>query len=338
VSHSRHGDKRRTVWCRLIRVPLCVLCFGVLNFSVFAQDAPKPAPAVGVTVSLSPPVVPFHKQAKLSIVIESVAGVDVKVPDLRDLIGDLKIAGTPEHEKVLIDEQRVRTTETYVLDPVKIRDYYIRPLELTWGDGGQLTVAMPVFRVRDLTPEELAEAQTFEAALPGGPGVDTGVRRSWWVWAAAVGGVALIALLALAVWWWRRPAAAVKSPETPWELAKVRLALLGARQYPQLGKHDAYYVDLSAILRYYIEGRFALHAPERTTPEFLAEAIGKGHFSPQQEVFLSRFLRLCDRVKFAGFRPDLEEMSRGFEDVLGFVEETVPRVEEPAAAPQKAAA
>jgi hypothetical protein len=81
-----------------------------------------------------------------------------------------------------------------------------------------------------------------------------------------------------------------------------------------------------------------VHAPERTTPEFLAETLGKGVFTPQQEVFLSRFLRLCDRVKFAGFRPDLEEMTRGFEAVAAFVDETVPKPVEPAAAEPKAAA
>lgn len=305
------------------------------------EPAPSTHPAIEAHVTLSPPVVPFHKQAKLSIVVEAPAGVDVTVPDLRELIGDLKVAGTPEHQKSSLgkDNARVRTVETYTLDPIQIRDYYFRPLELTWGDGGQLTIPMPVFRVRDLTTAELEAAGQFEAALPGGPGVDTGVRRPRWFWAAIAGGVAALALIGLAVWWMRRPAPEVTMPKTPWDLAKERLALLAARHLPQQGKHDAYYVDLSAILRYYIEARFALHAPERTTPEFMAETIGKGYFTPEQEVFLSRFLRLGDRVKFARFRPDMEEMARSFEEVSAFVEETVPRpeTEAPASVPKAAA-
>jgi hypothetical protein len=291
-----------------------------------------------VTASLSPPVVPFHKQAKLSIVVESRAGVEVNVPDVRDLIGDLKVAGTPEHKKEIVGTDRVRTTETYVLDPIKIHDYFIRPLEVSWGDGGHLSVAMPVFRVRDLTPDEHAEAERFDGDLPGGPGVDTGVRRPLWVWAAIGGGLLAAALLALAIWMRARRVPEANVVKMPWDLAKERLALLSARHLPQQGKHDAYYVDLSAILRYYIEARFALHAPERTTPEFLSEALGQGFFLPPQEVFLSRFLRLCDRVKFAQFRPDLEEMARSFEDVLAFVEETVPRPAEAASAPEAVAA
>lgn len=316
---------------------LCLCALGAM-----AQEAPPtdtPA-AVEAYATLSPPVVPFHKQAKLSIVVEAPTGVDVTVPDIRELIGDLKVAGTPEHQKAPVgkENERVRTVETYTLDPIQIRDYYIRPLELTWGDGGQLVIAMPVFRVRDLTPAELEEAGQFDAALPGGPGVNTGTRRPWWFWAAIAGGVVAVALIALAVWWSRRPAAQEAKVETPWDIARVRLALLGARQYPQQGKHDPYYVDLTAILRYYIEARFALHAPERTTPEFMAETIGKGYFTPQQEVFLSRFLRLGDRVKFSRFRPDLEEMARSYEEVSAFVDDTIPRPEEAATDQQKAAA
>ena len=330
----------------------CV-CIAVITASAFAHaqqavsketapkvDVPKAtaAPAaVQAYATLRPPVVPFHKQATLTVVVESPAGLDVKVPDVRDLIGDLKTAGTPEHSKEIVGKDRVRTTESYLLDPIKIHDYFIRPLEIAWGDGGHLAVAMPVFRVRDLTPEELAEAEKFDAELPGGPGVDTGARRPLWVWAAVAGG-ALALLIALAVWMRMRRKPEAAAVKMPWDIAKERLALLAARHLPQQGKHDAYYVDLSSILRYYIEARFALHAPERTTPEFLAETIGKDVFSPQQEVFLSRFLRLCDRVKFARFRPDLEEMSRSFEEVSAFVEETVPRPAETAPATEKAAA
>lgn len=308
-----------------------VVCGLLLSASARAQ--------VSAHVDLSPPVVPFHKTAKLTVVVESPAGVDVKVPDVRDLLGELKVEGTPEHKRELIGEDRVRVTEVYTLDPVHVRDHLLAPLSITWGDGQSLAVPMPAFRVRELTPDELAAAQQFQAALPGGPGVSTGGRWPTWVWALIA--LAAVAVLGTLVYAWRRsrgrkPIVAPSAP--PWELAKERLALLARRQLPQQGKYDAFFVDLSAILRYYIEGRFQLHAPERTTPEFLSESAGKGYFTPEQEVFLSRFLRLCDRVKFARFRPDLDEMQRSFEDVERFVEDTIPRVEpasheeEPAAA------
>ncbi len=294
------------------------------------------AAQVTARASLDPPIVPFHKSAVLTLVVEAPTGTEVTIPDVRDALGELKVKGTPAHKQEIIGETRVRTTEQYILDPIHVRSYFIRPVELTWS-GGSLTVPIPAFRARDLTPEEVAEANTFVSELPGGPGVDTGMRRPAWHWAVLA---AVVAALALVAWRMLRRTREVLAPEpikTPWQIAKERLALLQTRQLPQQGKFDAYYVDLSSILRYYIEGRFQLHAPERTTPEFLAETVGHRYFSPQQEVFLSRFLRLCDRVKFARFRPDLEEMARSFDEVAHFVEDTIPR-ETPAVQPPEAAA
>jgi len=291
---------------------------------------------VAASASLDPPIIPFHRTATLTIVVEAPTGTEVTIPDLRDYLGDLGVKGTPSHKQEMLGEDRVRTTEQYTLDPIHIRSYFIRPIELTWA-GGSLLVPVPVFRARDLTPEELASAEQFVAELPGGPGVDTGKRRPAWQWIALGAVVVLAALAVYFILRRKRVAVAPEPAKAPWQVAKERLALLEARHLPQQGKFDAYYVDLSAILRYYIEGRFQLHAPERTTPEFLAETVGNGYFSPDQEVFLSRFLRLCDRVKFARFRPDLEEMSRSFQEVALFVEDTIPR-ETPENPPQEAAA
>ena len=284
------------------------------------------APAqVEVEVTLSPPIVPFHKQATFTLVVEAPAGLDVKLPDMRDHFGDLAVYGIPDHHSEPVGKDRVRTTETYILDPVHIRDHIIPPVEITWGDGNVTAVPSPLFRVRDLTPEELEEAKRFEGAIAGGPGATGPAYSGLWYWVLGVA----IAAAALAAWFFYRrsrataPTAALG--KEAWEIAKERLAALAERRLPQLGKYDAYYVDLSSILRFYIEGRFQVHAPERTTPEFLGEISGKGYFSPEQEVFLARFLRLCDRVKFARFRPDLEAMAVSFEEVERFVEETIPK-------------
>jgi hypothetical protein len=289
---------------------------------------------VTARATIEPPVVPFHKSATLTFVVESPAGQEVTLPDVRDVLGELQVKSTPSHKQEIIGGNRVRTTEQYVLDPVHVRDYFIRPVTVTWS-AGELAVPVPVFRVRELTEQEIADAGTFVSMLPGGPGVNTGLRRPLWQWGVLAVAIVLTALAAWVLVRRRRPEPETEVVKMPWDIARERLALLAARHLPQQGKFDAYYVDLSAILRYYIEGRFQLHAPERTTPEFLTETVGKGYFEAHQEVFLSRFLRLCDRVKFARFRPDFEEMSRSFDEVARFVEETVPR-EEPA--PQEAAA
>jgi hypothetical protein len=89
-------------------------------------------------------------------------------------------------------------------------------------------------------------------------------------------------------------------------------------------------VDLSGIVRYYIEDRFHVHAPEQTTPEFLAEISSVGLLDDSHERLVAEILRHSDQVKFARYLPTLHEMEKSFAQVLQFVDETVPKVEEKA--------
>jgi hypothetical protein len=183
-------------------------------------------------------------------------------------------------------------------------------------------------RVRDLTKEEEEAAMRFvSGATP--MDVPPPFWRHWEFWA---GIVAVVALAAVALWMYLRRRAKPEytaPPLSAWDAAYARLRELDARKWPQAGKCPLYYVELSFILRHYIEDRFVLHAPERTTPEFLTEASKAGVFSEDQQKMLAEFLRHCDRVKFAKYVPSLDEAERSFADVLRFVDETVPRPAQP---------
>ncbi|MDX9973530.1 MAG: hypothetical protein RBU21_11140, partial [FCB group bacterium] len=113
-------------------------------------------------------------------------------------------------------------------------------------------------------------------------------------------------------------------------IARERLAALGAKGLADSGQFGIFYVELSDILRRYTEDRFHLHAPERTTPEFLAEAASSGLFNAEHQSLLETVLRHADRVKFARHEPGAVEMEQDFNEVRRFVEETVPRTTAPA--------
>jgi hypothetical protein len=89
------------------------------------------------------------------------------------------------------------------------------------------------------------------------------------------------------------------------------------------GEVERFFVLLSAILRGYIENRFRVHAPERTTEEFLAEASAnpalEGH-----RARLGEFLALSDKVKFARYEPEAADIQSAFDVVKRFVAETSP--------------
>ena len=85
---------------------------------------------------------------------------------------------------------------------------------------------------------------------------------------------------------------------------------------------DAWYVELSDIVRRYIEERFALRAPELTTEEFLAEAGRSAELTAGNRELLSAFLATCDRVKFARYSPDEDESRGALQEAKRFLNET----------------
>jgi hypothetical protein len=85
---------------------------------------------------------------------------------------------------------------------------------------------------------------------------------------------------------------------------------------------EAFYVDVSRVLRDYLEERFGLRAPERTTEEFLRELEGGDQLARDHRAELERFLSQCDLVKFAAHVPTEHDHLTTWGLAAAFVEAT----------------
>jgi len=96
----------------------------------------------------------------------------------------------------------------------------------------------------------------------------------------------------------------------------------------------AYCSLVSDVVRTYLEERFDLDAPDRTTEEFLEEMRSTAILHPDHKALLEEFLSRCDLVKFARFEPTQDELKALLDSALRFIDETAPLTtsEEPAAA------
>jgi hypothetical protein len=144
-----------------------------------------------------------------------------------------------------------------------------------------------------------------------------------WFWAAFLLGVLLIA--AFCWWLWRRRGkqAAAPTPEIvipPHEKARTRLR----EALDLLGQAQPFCVLVSDTIRVYLEERFRLHAPERTTEEFLDELQSSAVLTVEQKRALGEFLISCDLVKFARYEPGRPELQNMYDSALRLVEETEP--------------
>lgn len=111
-------------------------------------------------------------------------------------------------------------------------------------------------------------------------------------------------------------------PEPPDEKALRELARWRAASRRTAVEIDAYYVGCSHALRVYLEERFGLRAPERTTEEFLAEAEKGGPLSAEHCITLRAFLSQCDLVKFAMHAPTEEQHLQAMAIAENFVRAT----------------
>ncbi len=87
---------------------------------------------------------------------------------------------------------------------------------------------------------------------------------------------------------------------SPRERALRELADLLAADLPGRGRFKDYYVELTMVVRRYIERRYGIRAPKLTTEQFLAAAKGSARFPGPSVAPLGAFLEAADLVKFAG--------------------------------------
>ncbi len=144
-----------------------------------------------------------------------------------------------------------------------------------------------------------------------------------WIWVSLFGAVLLLAVLAW--WFWRKRRAELPtSPPIPVipPHEKARARLLEALSL--LDQPRPFCILVSDTVRVYLEERFNLHAPERTTEEFLEELQASALLNYDQKRALGEFLMSCDLVKFARYEPGRNELQAIYDAALRLVEETQP--------------
>lgn len=285
-----------------------------------------PAP-VRITTRAEPRTVTIGSPFRYTMRVTAKSDVELVVPVLADRVGDFLITdfGEAPHEpaggEVVVE--RWYTLVTYEtgdkLVPGPTVQYRVPGSDLQSVEAPDTLVI-----VESLLGAHPEQAELRDIKPPASAPRD--YRPLWWAAAAMVGlvglGFGLFGLLN------RRRAARAVPPRPPHEVALEALARLQATRLLQEGRHEEYYVRLSAIVRQYLEGRFRLRAPEMTTEEFLLAAQQSPQLTREQRSSLGRFLSEADLVKFARHVPAREEAERAYGAAREFVESTRPRVTE----------
>ncbi|MFH0754834.1 MAG: hypothetical protein V2A70_09730 [Candidatus Omnitrophota bacterium] len=145
-----------------------------------------------------------------------------------------------------------------------------------------------------------------------------------WLWLWIILGVLFLTGVVFVMWrHFKHPRVVPLAPPRPaWEVALESLLALEQGVLVAEGRIKDYYAELSGVVRWYIEERFELRAPEMTTEEFMDEVRHSDKLTKEHQKFLEDFLNASDMVKFARFVPSEPEMRQGLRLARTFVEET----------------
>jgi hypothetical protein len=298
---------------------------------------------VKATVTVWPPKPTLGDPIYLRLDVDAPAGVSIDAPFQE--AGDQRLGGF-QVTGFARDTQRksdggIHERQTYTLEPPTSGKHRIPPLRLEMVDarpGGGSETGKTQEILTDEVPLDVApvaEAAVTAKLSPERGKLDENVGGPPWLWIFVGGGV-LVLLVGggIATWKILGTKRRIAEQRSAYEDAIAALRTLEKRGAPAAEDADAWFVELSSIVRGYLERRYVIRAPELTTEEFLLEASRAKELTAEHRAQLSAFLERCDRVKFAGYRPDSTESLATLEAARTFVEDTKLRDE---TAPKEAA-
>jgi hypothetical protein len=286
---------------------------------------------VKATVTVWPPKPTLGDPIYLRLDVDAPSGVSIDAPfqeagDQR--MGRFQVTGFSR------DTQRkpdggLHERQTYTLEAPTSGKHRVPPLRLEMVDarpGGGSETGKTQEILTDEIPIEVApvKQEMIAAELKPHPGtLDENVGGPPWLWIGlGAGMLALLGLGGIAMWRVLGTKRRIAEQRSAYEDAIAALADLQKRGAPGAEDADAWFVALSAIVRGYLERRYDIRAPELTTEEFLQEAARAKELTAEHRAQLSAFLERCDRVKFAGYRPDPAESIATLDAARAFVEDT----------------
>ncbi len=177
-------------------------------------------------------------------------------------------------------------------------------------------------------PQLIDDLRLLEAPVPFW-------TQTWFIGMAST--LVCAGLIFLWIWWRRRHprvenAETSNVPDTACEDALAELERLFSLIEAESSR--PYAIESSGIIRRYIERRFEIRAPLRSTEEFLHEARHSPKLAREQQSLLGEFLRCCDFLKFGKGHATRDELESLHRSAVNFVVGTRPA----AAQPQEVAA
>jgi hypothetical protein len=294
-----------TLDTRHLKLGLIALALTVLSG---CEEATLPEGGFAAKATLSEDVIHVGDDVSLTLTARHAPGSTITFPNIgtrKEIVvrGRATETSTPA-EGVLETEAIIRLTS------LRTGNWLIttNPVVCTFADGTQKAQKLPPLTLN--VESTLNEENASTLSDIKGPIQDP--KMLLWVVLLIIAIALIVGLLTL--YFVKRPKALKKAapPIPPHITARGALAALKNEEWVP----EPFFVQLSLILRTYLEGRYTLNASESTTEE-LTQKLPHEH-----KKLLGSFFEQSDLVKFARADAQQEVMQTAFETVEQFITQT----------------
>ena len=297
-----------------------LLCLIFLSVNAFTQHAP-----VSVSSSVDKTRIKIGDVVTYTVSISYDKDIKIKPPGSGENLGAFEIRSYKIYDPKK-QGKRIRLDAEYKISTFTTGDYFIPPLTIyykTEGDSVYKSISTEKIKivVESMNPSEQGDIRDIKLPVEIPATLWEKIRIFVFVFAALILGALIYLYFRLKKEGRSLIPEKKEPPRPPHEIALEMLDQLKEKDLVSQGKIKEFHIEVSDIIRRYIEGRYFIPAPEMTTSELLA-SIKSEQIEPEQMELLSRFLFQCDMVKFAKFIPNPAESSEMLQLAYRFVNET----------------
>jgi hypothetical protein len=272
-------------------------------------------------------VVTIGDEIILTLKITSPEEIKVIFPQLDDFLGEFKIKAKKELPVKKEKTGKNVFTQQYLLTIFTVGEHKIPALKVEYfsptGEKGKLTTLEIPITVKSVL--EKLKKQGKEIKDIRGLKSPAVLKHSFWFylgWALLFLGIIFILLLVFYLWRRKKkkiqPVKEMPPTRTPAEIALEELEKLKKSNLLSQGKIKLFYIELSNIIRQFLEAKFQIETMDKTTFEITLSLKKKNlTFTRQQQI--TSFLEDCDLVKFAKYLPQRREIEENYETAIRIV-------------------
>jgi len=310
-------------YLKFLFLVLCCLALPVLAASDATTDTKQETVTQGpvtLTLSLVPGRVFLNQDILLTIRATIPENISVVLPPIDNRLQGFLNSASFDREP-LLDNGNITLERVIRLTPLIADEYRIAPMAMTYTDrspagteSGWLATPPIVLAMQAITDNDVGN--DIKAHF-----------NPVWIYPpmrTVAGYIAiLIAVAALGFIIWtllRRAHRKIRLMRmSPRDRALEELSELLAKKLIDKNQVKDFYVELTMVVRRYIERQHHIRAPEQTTEEFLAAVSSDPRFDDAVMLRLQRFLQAADLVKFAAYQPDQDNIRGSIDTAKDYI-------------------